>query len=511
MSNSSTNLVTKLANAEDEVSKDAYEIFNFQKVGGGSRSLRIDRDKARDPAQVCALLIKKNANLPYEQEDARQAVEKALRSEPSKRIRYAARLGWRADRRRFVTPRGTIGARRQVQLRPPLWLNERQHVEIGRQGTREEWIKRVARRCGYSDSAMLAVSAAFAAPLLERVGLQSFGINLFGKSKVGKTAELLAAASMIGIGRESQLPNFASTSAATIEMARVFNDVLLPANEVGLLAGKKRDAYAALRELTYRLSEGRDRTRHSASNYASSVKTARFRTIFVSTAEHSFTEYAAFAGETRDEGEYARCLDVPATRSGRPTVMDRCPEETNETRWARKQLIKLRNACEHQHGMILRPYIKFLINKGEALRDEIQAYMDQFLAKAKAHDLEGALEHAARNMALVFAGGCLGIDAGLLPWKPAGLLEAISSCFEGALAHINHHESAPQRAEEILRVKLPQSDVVRRKETSHFSEKDHPGFYRRPRRDCEPIRFTSKPFVTGSIGTTRLLSGIEVA
>ena len=44
---SATTLVTKLANAEDEVTKDAYEIFRFQKVGGGSRSLRIDRDKAR--------------------------------------------------------------------------------------------------------------------------------------------------------------------------------------------------------------------------------------------------------------------------------------------------------------------------------------------------------------------------------------------------------------------------------------------------------------------------------
>ena len=126
------------------MTKDAYEIFKFQKVGGGSRSLRIDRDKARDPTQVCSLLIKKNADLPYDQEEARNAVEKALKSEPSKRIRYAARLGWRADRRRFVTPRGTIGARQKVELRPPLWLNDRQHVEIGRQGTREEWIKRVA-------------------------------------------------------------------------------------------------------------------------------------------------------------------------------------------------------------------------------------------------------------------------------------------------------------------------------------------------------------------------------
>ena len=154
--------------------------------------------------------------------------------------------------------------------------------------------------------------------------------------------------------------------------------------------------------------------------------------------------------------------------------------------------------------MILRPYIKFLIEKGEGLRDEVQAYMDEFLAEAEGHGLEGALEHAARNMALVFAGGRLGIDAGLLPWEPDGLLKAISSCFERALAHINHHESAPQRAQEILRAKLGQSDIVRRKDTSCFSEKDQPDSMRRRRTGGEATRFTSKPFVIGSIETTPL-------
>jgi putative DNA primase/helicase len=341
-------------------------------------------------------------------------------------------------------------------------------------------VKEVARRCSYSDSAMLAVSASFAAPLLEWTGLQSFGINLFGRSKVGKTAELLAAASLIGIGRESQLPNFAATPAATAELARVFNDLMLPANEVGLLAGKKKEAYAPVRELIYRLSEGRDRARHSASIYASSAQSSQFRTIFVSTAEHSFNEYAAFAQETRDEGEYARCLDVPATCYNRPTIIDRYPEKiknSDRKQWARRQVIAIRNACEVQHGTALSPYVRFLIQKGAQGVALVRSHMEEFLNAVKDRKLEGALQHAARNFALLYAGGRLGIESGLLPWKHENLLRALSSCLDRALTHIGHHETAPERAQKILRTWLTGKTIAKRKPNSRFSEQDNDGYY----------------------------------
>ncbi len=79
--------------------------------------------------------------------------------------------------------------------------------------------------------------------------------------KIGKTTALLVGASAIGIGTERDLPNWNATSNAFLETARGFNDLVLPANEVGLLAGKRRDAYAPIRERIYAFSEGRDRAR----------------------------------------------------------------------------------------------------------------------------------------------------------------------------------------------------------------------------------------------------------
>ena len=152
---------------------------------------------------------------------------------------------------------------------------------------------------------MLAICAAFAAPLLSITGRQSFGINLFGRAKAGKTTALLAGASVIGLGREADLPNWGATAAAKGESARMFNDMLFPLNEAGLLGGSKKKAYPEIRETIYRLGEGRERLRHTQSIFSAPAASSEVRTIFFSTAEHSFDDYATFAGETRDEGEYA--------------------------------------------------------------------------------------------------------------------------------------------------------------------------------------------------------------
>jgi hypothetical protein len=255
---------------------------------------------------------------------------------------------------------------------------------------------------------------------------------------------------------------------------------MLPANEVGLLAGKKRDAYGPIRELLYNLSEGRERSRHSASNFASSARAARFRTIFVATSEHSFSEYAAFAGETRDEGEYARCLDVPASGQTRATIMDRAPEEDDKElsrRWASRQIIEIRKACEEHRGMVFRPYIKYLIKQVDTLKETVTQLMEEFQNSIADMEVEGALEHAARNMALVYAGGRLAIDAKLLPWSKGGLLTAVRECFERAIALVRENETALERAKVRLRKRLRKKTIVERTIWSRFSEDDHPGFY----------------------------------
>ncbi|WP_164066734.1 DUF927 domain-containing protein, partial [Serratia marcescens] len=72
----------------------------------------------------------------------------------------------------------------------------------GPQGSLEARVDRVAAPCVHSSAAIVALSAAFAAPLVRRTKIASFGLNLHGVSKAGKTSALLAGASIAGIGVE---------------------------------------------------------------------------------------------------------------------------------------------------------------------------------------------------------------------------------------------------------------------------------------------------------------------
>ena len=230
---------------------------------------------------------------------------------------------------------------------------------------------------------MLAICAAFAAPLLSITGRQSFGINLFGRAKAGKTTALLAGASMIGLGREADLPNPGATAAAKGELARMYNDMIFPLKEVGLLGGSKKKAYPEIRETIFRLGEGHERLRHTQSVYSAPAASSEGRTIFFSTAEYSFDEYATFAGETRSEGEYARCIDVPVNRPNRHSIIDRFPltSQAKRRRWAEDRVIELRKACEANHGTAFRRYIDDLIASRDTLKARIEEYMremDQF-------------------------------------------------------------------------------------------------------------------------------------
>ena len=261
--------IIKFANVEDAATGDSYEVFTFRKTLGRKGKLRIERDKARDSRTVLAALARKNAVLPHEEDDALKLVEQAIKSEPRRHRLHVRQLGWLPGARGSHSSATVLGARNGVQkLRPPLWVNDRQVGVLKSRGTLEQWQQHVARRAMHSTRLMLVLAAAFAAPLVRISGLQNFGINIFGRSKVGKTTALLVGASAIGIGTERDLPNWNSTNNAFLETARGFNDLMVPANEVGLLAGKRRDAYGPIRERIYIFSEGRDRARLSSSTMA---------------------------------------------------------------------------------------------------------------------------------------------------------------------------------------------------------------------------------------------------
>jgi hypothetical protein len=173
---------------------------------------------------------------------------------------------------------------------------------------------------------------------------------------------------------------------------------------------------------------------------------------------------------------------VAAAIKGKPTIFDHNPEGMNKKqarRWARAQLVSLRRHCDRQHGTALRPYIEFLVAQGKDLRRKIRAHEREFMGQAKELNLDGALEHAAKNFALIYAGGRLAIEAGILPWSRAKLLDAIVSCFESAISDIRGHANALGVARRILQNKLAGEEIIAKTPNASFGPMDHAGFFER--------------------------------
>ena len=100
--------LTHVANVEDDSTDEAFEVFKYVKVGGRRGTLFVEREVADDAKQVRLRLRKHNAALSPNIGDSMREVEKAIRAQPTRLFRYAAKTGWLPDSKGFVTTYGTI-------------------------------------------------------------------------------------------------------------------------------------------------------------------------------------------------------------------------------------------------------------------------------------------------------------------------------------------------------------------------------------------------------------------
>jgi hypothetical protein len=474
----SASQLTHLANVEDDATSEAFELFTYTKVGGRRARLMVEREIADDAKEVRRRLRKFNAPLSPDVTKSTLEVERAIKTEPLRLLRLSAATGWIADDSAFVTSFRTIDSKpRRRKILPPRQFSGAPRRGMKPDGDIEGWKRSVALPCGFSDLRIVVLSMAFAAPLLKMVGPHSFGNDISGLSKTGKSTILVAGSSVGGVGREEELPNWAATSASTGEFCRLYCDTLMPINEVGLI--KRKEAYGKIQPTIYQIAEGRERDRHSKSTFPTNDRSAYCRIIFCSTAEHSFDDYAKLASEERDEGELARCMEIPAVRNDRPTAIDRFPAfvpPDQRKAWARLTLKRLRKACELHHGVALPPFVRFVMSDRRRAKSRVDTYMEGFMEGIDTAGMSGGAEHAAENCALIYAGGCMAIDADLLPYRKQDVMRAVTRCFRDVLRSTRDNDPLVA-AKRLLRRHL-RSDAIfnQRRPDDQFDGQGYDGY-----------------------------------
>ena len=147
------------------------------------------------------------------------------------------------------------------------------------------------------------------------------------------------------------------------------------------------------------------------------------------------------------------CLDLPADADGWTTISDRCPIDVASSQreaWGRDTLTLLRKNCERYCGTALDPYLLFLMSLGRRLRPLCDEFSESFMNQSvRPMRLSDALEYVGRNVALIYAGGCMAIEANVLPWKEHNLFAALNSSFR-AMVEVNNGTAKSLRHGRIL-------------------------------------------------------------
>lgn len=218
---------------------------------------------------------------------------------PKRQIRCATQVGWCLNS--FVLPGEVIGPQKAGII---FQSGERVQAEYGQHGTIEGWQREVSARAIGNPVLMMALSAAFVGPLLEKMEAESGGIHMVGNSSTGKSSVLKAAASVWGGPKHVRSWN--STANGMEGVAALFNDNLLPLDEISECAPRDID------RIIYAIANGVGRQRASRSGAARSV--TRWRCFVLSSGERMVPTEMANANIKAKAGQLVRLIDLPVAR-----------------------------------------------------------------------------------------------------------------------------------------------------------------------------------------------------
>ncbi len=285
--------------------------------------------------------------------------------------------------------------------------------EMRIRGSLEDWKNAVAALISGNPILVVAVSLAFAGPLLELLALEGGGIHLRGASSRGKSTVQRVATSVWGA------PGFMQTWRATDNglegAALAANSSLLVLDEMGEVDGRAAGAIA------YMLANGQSKTRANRNGHARSP--AQWRLMFLSSGEISLADKMIEAGRRAKAGQEVRLLDVRADGQTYG-AFDRLHGFEHPAAFADS----LNRASAEYYGCAGRAFVQRLIDDRDVVVAQVRAEIEAFQKIAEDRfgldDADGQVRRVVQRIALVSAAGVLATQFGITSWSEVEAREA---------------------------------------------------------------------------------------
>jgi putative DNA primase/helicase len=352
---------------------------------------------------------------------ARNAIHAFLSTwNPRKKARCVTATGWHG--RAFVLPDATYGETGGEDLHLQTAFAAPEYKVLG---TVEGWRDQVSTLCSGNSRLVLAVSAAFAGPLLQPMKEESGGLHIAGPSSTGKTTTLHVASSIFG----PPLQSWRTTDNAAEAMAVGASDTCLAIDEIGQADSRAVD------QLAYMLANDAGKARMT--RHATARPVARWRLIFLSTGELGLADKMLEHGKRVRGGQSVRVVEVKAD-AGRGLGLF---EELHNHETADSLARDLRQAVAAERGAVGRAYLERLTGDLDKHLVRVQAVRDRFIRDHLPLAAPGQVSRVCGRFGLLAAAGELATAMGLVAWVEGEAIAAAGRVFSewlegrGGLVH----------------------------------------------------------------------------
>jgi uncharacterized protein (DUF927 family) len=364
---------------------------------------------------------------------AREALHEYISTaRPNHKARCVSRIGWHGAA--FILPDGAVGSAggETVILQTAAALDHAFRVR----GTLAGWQEHIARYAIGNSRLALALSAAFAAPLLHLTGAESGGFHLRGASSTGKsTALIMAGSAWGGGGVKGYIKQWRATDNGLEAVAVGHSDALLCLDELSQVAPAAAGAAA------YMLANGAGKVRAGRSGEGRAA--AEWRSLFLSSGEIGIADKLAEDGKGRRAaaGQQVRVVDIPADAGAGLGLFESLHGFSSGDAFARH----LKVGAAEYFGTAARAFIEAAAADPEAVARAVADYRSEFLAEHCPAGADGQIGRVAGRFALVAAAGELAVAVGVLPWPSGEASDAAAKCFRTWLEARGGIESAEER------------------------------------------------------------------
>lgn len=353
---------------------------------------------------------------------------------PKEKARCVSRTGWHG--RAYVAIDETLRLGQNSQERLLLQTAVPPDHPFRTAGSLSGWQDEIARYAIGNSRLGLAISAAFAAPLLYPLDAEGGGFHFRGASSTGKSTALAVGGSVWGGGGlNGFLRTWRATSNGLEGVAALHCDALLCLDEMGQVDGREAGSIA------YMLANGSGKSRAGRIGEARSA--ASWRVLFLSSGEVSLADKLAEDGRGRRAaaGQEVRIVDIPADAGAGFGLFEDLHAFESADAFARH----LKGLTTHHYGHASRAFLKVVVERFDAIQREARVFCDQFVRDHCPEGADGQISRVAARFGLIAAAGEIARDAGILPWPEGEAMRAAGRCFHDWLAQRGGIEPAEER------------------------------------------------------------------